>query len=147
MQKQKSLKFFVLICAILILDLPKICTAKRHNGKQGSATTRGPAPTQAPQPPPQSPNSDPAKLSYGNQGPPAPAPGWNTNNQNHGPPPPSYEQSHGPPQYSQHPPSYQGQPGYNQPGAPQPVIINHVQQPQSGGSGGLGVGSGLAIGA
>lgn len=144
MQKQKSLKFFVVICAVLILDLPKICTA-RHHHKQGSATTRGPAPTQAPQPQPtQGANSDAAKLSYGNQGPPAPAaapPGWNTNNQNHAPPPP-YQPSagHPPPPYSPNPPPYPGAaPG------PQPVIINHVQQPQPS-SGGLGVGSGLAIG-
>lgn len=144
MQRQ-NLKFFVVICAFLVLDLPRICIAKHHH-RQGSATTRGPAPTQAPPPQPsQGPNSDAAKLSYGNQGPeshapPAAAPpGWNTN-QNHAPPPP----------YSPNPPSYQPQPGYHQPGAgpapaPQPVIINHVQQPQSSG-GGLGVGSGLAIG-
>lgn len=144
----QKLKFFVVVFAILILDLPLISAAKHR--KQGSATTRGPAPTQAathaPQPT-QSPNSDPSKLSYGNQGPP-PQAGWNTNNQNHGPPP-SYQQSqqHAPPQYSQNQPSYQGgQPGYQPGGAgQQPVIINHVQQPQSS-SGGLGVGSGLAIG-
>lgn len=143
MQKQKSLKFFVVICAILILDLPKITTAKRHH-KEGGATTRGPAATQAPQPQPtQGANSDAAKLSYGNQDHHAPPPqavappGWNTNQQSHAPPP-----------YSQNPPPYQPQPSYHQPGAPapQPVIINHVQQqPQSSG-GGLGVGSGLAIG-
>lgn len=136
------MQFFVVILVVLILDLPLISAAKHR--KQGSATTRGPAPTQAathaPQPT-QNPNSDPSKLSYGNQGPP-PQAGWNTNNQNHGPPP-SYQQSqqHAPPPYSQNQPSYQGQPG----GGQQPVIINHVQQPQSSG-GGLGVGGGLAIG-
>lgn len=137
MQKQK-LKYLVVVLAVLLLDVPRISGAKHHH-KSGSATTRGPAPTQAP-PASQAPNNEASKLSYSegqsqHQAQP-PQAGWNTNNQpNHAPPP-----------YSANPPSYQGQPGYHQP-PPQggaPVYVNHVQQPQS--SGGLGVGSGLAIG-
>lgn len=141
MQKQKLLKFTVIVFAILLLDVPKAFAAKHR--KQGSATTRGPAPSQAPAPAqPASPNNDAAKLSYGNQGPPPayqshnqgpppPQAGWNQN-QNHNQPPPPYQQNAGHP-----PPSYQSQPQ-------QPVIINHVQQPQS--SGGLGTAGGLAVG-
>lgn len=130
MQKQKSLKLIVLTLAILLLDVPKAFAAKHR--KQGSATTRSPPPTQAPPP-----NQDASKLSYGNQGPPPaynnpspPQSGYNTNNHNQ--PPPPYQQNAAHPQQP-----YQGQ--------PQPVIVNHVQQPQSGG-GGLGTAGGLAVG-
>lgn len=131
MQKRKSLKLLVVMFAILILDVPRISAAKHR--KQGSATTRSPPPTQAPAAT-QGPNSDAAKLSYGNQGPPP--------QQNHNQPPPPYQQHAGAP------PPYQPQPGgYQQPGgAPQPqhVVVSHVQQPQS--SGGLGTAGGLAVG-
>lgn len=125
------MKFLVLLLVVLIVDVP-IISASRH--KQGKATTRGaPAPTQAPAPAPtQGPNQDAAKLSYGGNQNSAPAqPSYA-----HNPPPPSYQpygQSAGHP-----PPPYSPQ----QPG--QPVIINHVQQPQS--SGGLGTAGGLAVG-
>lgn len=143
MQNQKSLKLLIVLFVILILDVPKVYSHKR---KQGKTTTRGtPAPTQSP--PTQGANSDAAKLSYGNQGPP-PAQG---NYQNHNQPPSPYQpygQNAGhpgaPPPYSPNP-SYPSQPGYHQP-APgqQPIIVNHVQQPQS--SGGLGTAGGLALG-
>jgi hypothetical protein len=143
MLKQRSLRLFAVIFIGLVLDVPLIAAAKHRPSKQGSPTTRPTRPTQP------TPNPDAAKLSYGNQGPPqgqAPAPGFNQ-------PPPPYQQHAGPPAgYPQNPPAYGAQPGYHPPGpgyqqAPmgqQPVIVNHVQQPQSGG--GLGVGSGLAIG-
>lgn len=142
MQRQK-VKFIVAFLSVMLLNLPTLNAAKHR--KQGASTTRGtpapthaPAPTSAPAPPPPAPNNDATKLSYGNQGPP---PAYN--NAGHPAPPP----------YSPNPPQYGGggqsgyhpQPGYqSQPGG-QPVYVNHVQQPQQGG-GGLGVGSGLAIG-
>jgi hypothetical protein len=131
MQKQKLMKFTVVIFAILLLDVPKAFAAKHR--KQGSATTRGP-----PAAPPQAPNQDAAKLSYGNQGPP---PAY----QNHNQPPPPYQQNAGqaPPPYQQNQPQQQQSYHQNQPQQQQPVIINHVQ-PQS--SGGLGTAGGLAVG-
>lgn len=152
------MKVFVVVFTIFILNAQMISAAKKR--KQGSATTRAPKPVAAPAPA-QAPNQDAAKLSYGNQGPPPPQAGWNTNNQHpQGPPPYQAHAAGGPPPYQPQggfqqpqgpPPPYQqggfqqSQPGnFQQPGQQQPVIINHVQQPQS--SGGIGAAGGLAIG-
>lgn len=134
MQKQKSLKFFVAVCVVLMVDVPLINAHKHKQGRTTSRGTQAPAPTQAP-------NNDNAKLSYGNQGP-APQPGFN-----HNPSPPAYQPNgNAPPPYSHNPPPYQSQPGYHQPApAQQPIIVHHVQQPQSSG-GGLGTAGGLAVG-
>jgi hypothetical protein len=131
MQRQKFLKFAVLVFVVLLLDVPKTFASKKHR-KQGQSTTRAPPPPQQQPAQNQAPNQDASKLSYGNQGPPPPYQvGQPQGGFNHQPPPP-YQQNAG------HPPqSYQSQ--------PQPVIINHVQQPQSGG-GGLGTAGGLAVG-
>lgn len=142
MQKQTLLKFFVVVCAVLVIDVPLINAAKHKQGRTTSRSAPAPAPTQAP-------NNDNAKLSYGNQGPPPPQPGFN-----HNPAPPAYQPyggqsaGHAPPPYSANPPPYQSQPGYHQPApAQQPIIVHHVQQPQSGGGGGgLGTAGGLAVG-
>lgn len=128
MQKQ-NLKFFAVLFAILIINVPLIDAAKQ---KKGRTTTRAtPAATQSQ--PTQAPNQDAAKLSYGNQG-----------------PPPAYQPAGGhPPPYSQNPPpSYQSQqPAYHQPApAQQPVNVYHVQQPQQSSGGGLGIAGGLAVG-
>ena len=138
MQRQKYIKFAVVIVAALLLELPKTFASKKQHRKQGQATTRGPPPSQASQPSQpaqpansQAANQDAAKLSYGNQGPPPPY-------QSHSQP--------GPPQNQGPPPPYQQSPGGYQQQQPQPVIINHVQQPQSGGGGGLGTAGGLAVG-
>lgn len=140
--KMQKLKFFVAVCVVLMIDVPLINAARHKQGRTTSRGTAAPAPTQAPQ-------NDNSKLSYGNQGPPAA----------HNPPPPAYQPygqsgGHAPPPYSQNPPPYQSQQGYHQPApapgyhqpapAQQPIIVNHVQQPQS--SGGLGTAGGLAVG-
>lgn len=120
-------KVFVVLCGVLVLNVPTI-NAYKH--RKGGTTSKSAPATQAPQPT-QGPNQDAAKLSYGNNAAPPPYGQSTGNNQ-----PPSYQPYGGghPPPYSQNPP--QGQ---------QPVIINHVQQPQSSG-GGLGTAGGLAVG-
>lgn len=125
MQRKKCLQVFAVLLVVLVLDVPRISAYKHNARKQGKTTTKSPPPTQAPPT-----NAPPAAQ-------PAQAPV-------HTQPPPPYQAA-----APQQPHPYDSQPGQNfhppgPPSAPQPVIINHVQQPQS--SGGLGTAGGLAIG-